>query len=359
MHILVPLLILLLSGVSMAEAQDRTTEFPAPTGPYQVGSTYRHWVDDSRREMLTEDPADKRDVLVRIWYPAEVPGDAEPMPAVPFAAEQVPIINDGFAGLVDYLDAIAAIQSHSSLDVPLAEADEPFPVVLFSHGLGGMPELHSLQLEELASHGYVVVATYHQYASAAVFPDGRVTTFKNTIPQWGADDQVFVMDQLATLNEDDPEGFFTGRLETSRFGVVGMSYGGDVADIVCRTDARCAAYVNEDGGGSFQSGSDLPPAMFMSANTRAMRTLFNNWDGPAYFMNVATFGHGNFSDMPLWPDGNPTEALLGTAGAASPGLYHPYLVAFFDTHLKGEPSPLLDGPSDDYPDVTFESRNIE
>ena len=36
-----------------------------------------------------------------------------------------------------------------------------------------------------------------------------------------------------------------------------------------------------------------------------------------------------------------------------------YLLAFFDTYLKGERSPLLDGPSADYPDVRFQSRNTD
>ena len=33
-----------------------------------------------------------------------------------------------------------------------------------------------------------------------------------------------------------------------------------------------------------------------------------------------------------------------------------YLLAFFDEHLKGEQSPLLDGPSPDYPEVSIEVR---
>ena len=34
-----------------------------------------------------------------------------------------------------------------------------------------------------------------------------------------------------------------------------------------------------------------------------------------------------------------------------------YTLAFFDKHLKNIDSPLLDGPSPDYPKVDFESRN--
>ena len=38
--------ILALLTVSLASAQAEPIEYPAPTGPYQVGSTYRHWVDE-------------------------------------------------------------------------------------------------------------------------------------------------------------------------------------------------------------------------------------------------------------------------------------------------------------------------
>jgi hypothetical protein len=33
-----------------------------------------------------------------------------------------------------------------------------------------------------------------------------------------------------------------------------------------------------------------------------------------------------------------------------------YTLAFFDKHLKGQPATLLDGPSEQYPEVLFETR---
>lgn len=33
-----------------------------------------------------------------------------------------------------------------------------------------------------------------------------------------------------------------------------------------------------------------------------------------------------------------------------------YVLAFFDTHLKGDASTLLDGPSTTYPEVEFHKR---
>jgi hypothetical protein len=33
-----------------------------------------------------------------------------------------------------------------------------------------------------------------------------------------------------------------------------------------------------------------------------------------------------------------------------------YVLTFFDKHLRGMAAPLLDGPSPDYPEVVFRSR---
>jgi hypothetical protein len=358
-------LVVLLFVVTFSTAQEEGIEFPVPTGPHQVGSTYRVWVDESRPEVLTEDPDDEREVLVRIWYPADVAGDAEPMPAMPHADIYIPILDrvaPAFSGFARFLDEIAALESHTYLDAPIVDSGTPFPVVVFSHCLGCIPELYSIQLEELASHGYVVVGTYHQFAAAAVYPDGRVVEQRNVAPQVGADDQRFVMDQLALINADDPEGMFTGMLQADTFGAFGMASGGEVADILCRTDERCAAYANEDGLPVNRATPTraLPPVMLMAPEVGGMRGYFEQWSGTAYYLRFGGLTTPGFSDLPLWPGTQSLiVALREDIGLAGIQAINAYLVAFFDTYLKGEPSPLLDGPSNDYPDVEFESRNIE
>jgi hypothetical protein len=66
--------------------------------------------------------------------------------------------------------------------------------------------MYTAQLEELASHGYVVVGINHAFGSAVtVFPDGRnvigdySTGLEAKVPVWAAD-QMFVIDQLEELN---------------------------------------------------------------------------------------------------------------------------------------------------------------
>ncbi len=56
----------------------------------------------------------------------------------------------------------------------------------------------------------------------------------------------------------------------------------------------------------------------------------------------------------------PLAALLGLAGPIDEQKAHDivnaYSLAFFDRHLRGRPSTLLDGPAKQYPEVMFESR---
>ncbi|GEM_PF-1575563 len=48
-----------------------TTIFiPPVTGPFKVGRRCFHWVDSSRREIFSDDPDAKRQLLVWFWYPA-------------------------------------------------------------------------------------------------------------------------------------------------------------------------------------------------------------------------------------------------------------------------------------------------
>lgn len=43
-----------------------------------------------------------------------------------------------------------------------------FPVIMFSHGLGGVPETYHVAAQDLASHGFIVVAVTHTDASSSM-----------------------------------------------------------------------------------------------------------------------------------------------------------------------------------------------
>jgi len=68
----------------------------------------------------------------------------------------------------------------------------------------------------------------------------------------------FVLDRLERLNTSDASGKFTGRLDMTRVGVFGHSFGGAAALQFCHEDSRCKAGIDVDGaphGSAIQAGS--------------------------------------------------------------------------------------------------------
>ena len=46
-------------------------QLPKPLGTFTVGTTYLHLRDSTRPEPITLDTTDMRELMVRVWYPAE------------------------------------------------------------------------------------------------------------------------------------------------------------------------------------------------------------------------------------------------------------------------------------------------
>ncbi|PYV05482.1 MAG: hypothetical protein DMG26_05195 [Acidobacteria bacterium] len=156
------------------------------------------------------------------------------------------------------------VQVHAIPDAPVSAAQPGYPVLIFSTGYGRVPTDYTVLAEDLASHGYVVVGIANTYSAPVVaFPDGRVvsrvreaalpegsrlaekTAADRLVMVW-AEDVIFVIDQLDRLSTDASGGFF-GRLDVTRLGVFGHSFGGAAAVEACSRDSRCKAAVDIDG----------------------------------------------------------------------------------------------------------------
>jgi len=156
-----------------------TAALPPATGQFPVGRVTVEWVDRSRVEPLSDDRAGRR-LMVDIWYPAEPSGG----PAVPYldvAAFERAI---GAAGLRRQLqgayDVVKAgrVQTHAAAGAPFSRSVTRTPVVIFSPGGGLVREVYCAQLEDLASHGFVVAALTHPNDGVvAVYPNGQSITY--------------------------------------------------------------------------------------------------------------------------------------------------------------------------------------
>jgi predicted dienelactone hydrolase len=140
--------------------------------------------------------------------------------------------------------------------------------------------------EDLASHGYVVVAFDAPYRTGrVVFPDGRVIVetpennpelcavregsardlcINRLLAAWTAD-IAFALERLELLNGSDPSGRFTRRLDMTHVGVFGHSFGGAQAAQFCNDDPRCKAGIDIDGAplGSVLQAKIRQPFMFL------------------------------------------------------------------------------------------------
>jgi predicted dienelactone hydrolase len=225
---------------------------PTPTGSYRVGRASFHGVDKSRVEPFTEDPSDHREVLFQIWYPAD-PAGGTVAPYVDSLPDDE-VFRYAFVGI----DRLMKTRSHAFTGVKVFGGRNRYPVIIFSHGLGRVSAHYSTFLENLASHGYIVVGVDSPFFSSALkMPDGRIIQNKSQRYQrrgareeeavTQAQDLVFVLNELERIDKTDPHIGFAGRLDLRHVGVFGHSRGGFTAPHACLLDSRFRACLNLDG----------------------------------------------------------------------------------------------------------------
>jgi hypothetical protein len=191
-----------------------------------------------------------------------------------------------------------------------------------------------------------------------------------------AADVGFVLDRLTAVNGSDPLGVLTGRIDLRRAGAFGLSLGGEVVAEACRTDPRLLACLPMDvwmPADVLRDGLHRP-TMWITRDAATMRSegwtdadvdrtlgtitaAFDGLSGDGYLVQVPGMFHQDFSDAPFL---SPLTGLLGITGPIGAERAHlvvsSYTAAFFDRHLRGLPAPLLDGPSDAFPDAVLHRR---
>jgi dienelactone hydrolase len=347
--------VLLLALVSLMLQLD----FVQPTGPHPVGRTVIGWRDESRAEAATTDPADKREVIAQVWYPAQA-GTGQPSEYFPDLARIAAGLRASGEIHPVQVAGLRFIRYHGMRGAALSDTQAAYPVILISPGNGTNVELYASLADDLASHGYVVVGLNHPYDVAAVALGGGQTAvfapgpFEMQAHQAyiaermtvRVGDVIFALDQLEALNAG--EGLFGGRLDLSHVAVMGHSLGGTTAAQACARDVRFAACANLDGiqrGGPF--GTEQEPAlptqtfMFITKEEQLHPVHIARLEalpGGAYQVIVHGAAHDSFTDGPLLmpaPLPGPNRADRFT------GHVRVYLRAFFDQTLRDQPSTLL------------------
>jgi dienelactone hydrolase len=347
-------------GVSAQAQATSAIVLPKPTGPHSVGTTVWHWVDGDRADTVTPETDDVREIMVQAWYPAAVDAGA---PAGPYAP------------LYGHLSHVAA---HSHPAVAVLNQDKALPVLVIAPGRGMARHFYTSVAEDLASHGYFVLAVDSPHSGRVVYPDGRsvppasgyriqfevltgpyehVDAFFAEAAEAGAADIAFALRRLAEINRNDPSRRFTGRLDLSRLGAFGHSLGGRIVGAAVGADARFVAYASMEGvppRAVRQGGMDAAVLMMVSSALPSMalpniREVIPNRRNAVYLATLDGFGHNSVTDLPLL---DPGEYSYEVEPSAALGITRRMLLAFFDQYVRSE-----EGAMD--PVASMERVNIE
>jgi predicted dienelactone hydrolase len=192
--------------------------------------------------------------------------------------------------------------------------------------------------------------------------------------EWHARDIRFVLDQLESANGTTSDLPFTQRLDLSRIGAFGHSFGGVAAARACQTDRRFSACLNQDGlagwrpfdldGGAWskhqrfmliQRGGDPGPppdeelarmnitrerAEALIAKLRRDHDTALQRVDAAYevVLNFAKTSHADFTDLPLLAAQTDDDAM---AKAHVVNAVRQLTLAFFDWSLRGKRPAML------------------
>ena len=385
--------------------------FPRPNGPYEIGTVTYHWIDASRQEVFSTDKNARRELMAQVWYPAKRVSSSSHTSYM----QDSDAVATALARLHNFpefsLKHLKYVKTNAAESVPIADDKSSYTVLIYLEGLTGYRQMNTFQVEELVSQGYIVVGIDQPGAAATVvFPDGHQMAMQSATnvmqplvhqslspakitPQLNGQampdgiipyfeqDVSFALDQLDSIDTADPKGILTEKLDLRQVGVFGMSLGGMVGAEACLKDLRIKACLIEDvaiTADVVQMGLQQP-TMFITrpADTMrlerenaggwtekdieqtqtTMRTVYDNLPGDGYFVQVPGMFHIDLTDLNLLSPIFPRTGFSGPIGAQrAHDIVNAYSVAFFDKHLKGVATTLLDGPSKQYPEVRFETR---
>ena len=353
---------------------------PPLTGSYGVGVKQYHLVDTNRPEYFTSEVDDYREMMIQIWYPTEketIDPYADYMDPSTFLwlKTQSPIPLFTIPN-----NAYQFINPHFKQNNSLVSYSSSFPIIIFSHGYDGVYQIYTSFIEDLVSHGFVVVSINHPYvAGITVFPDGRtvsiasvpdeqVQDFFNMSLRSVIEDAKYVIDYVSLLNQTS--NFWQGRLDVSKVGMFGHSFGGAATAVCCMEDNRFKAGLTLDGVfyPGFLENDIFSPMLMMFTKGRYQEDdgadfLWDQLKNDAYKIGITGSEHYSYTDVglllkhltPLLP-----PKLLGF-GSIPPkrmvNISRQIELAFFDVYLRNGDQDQLNSLFDVYDELLVTKKS--
>ena len=350
-------------------------EIPSPGGPEAIGTFTVQLIDRERDEPYGERPGGPREFMAQVWYLARAPADTGRIPwsedwevVAPAIAEEM--------GLPSWFWNHTGFTLSHTTDSPQIQGGA-FPVIIYSHGMGGVRTDSLNHIEHLVSNGYIVIAPDHTYVAAAtVFEDGdtyyqdpdllpdpaevdeetygeAATLLVDTV----AGDLVTILDNLEA-REEGPFGAVAAAADLNRIGVYGHTTGGGAAVKLCLEDERCSAVLAMDPDVSPLTERDLQltmasPGLYMRSeewlgtpDDALLSGIAARGEAITYSVGVEGATSNDFLMTPLL---TPLASQFGWTGSIPAGrvisIVDNYVLGFFDVFLLGTGPAQLDSVS--------------
>ena len=361
-----------MSAQSSKETQPEIFFLPSSSSHgYTIGFTRFKLVDAGRKDQFNKKKDREFEVLT--WYPAE---EGRNTTRKEYLANhdirKLALLNFKF-GKKKVKEFLSKIRTGAFLDLPVSSLREQYPVLIFSHDLGALPEYYTMLMEHLAGEGYFVFSINHPYLSERCTDNVNPPKFKWTIgllwfrallkvkqilraksyaekwtlssrllrgfkylPKVNGDmhlDRKFLISFLhqlnsTTFNDQVLYKRFSGHLDLSNLGVLGHGWGGVSGVQSLVRDHRVKAAVNIDGFqfcNGMNNAINKPLLMIYSQQYSGVNEgiyfCTSNYD----FSTIKNSSHDNFTDLHYLLKKNGQDVLRQTFDLVVP---------FFDRHLK-------------------------
>lgn len=288
---------------------------PNPDGAYNIGVREFELTDLSRTGVLFAGKNEPRKLLVSVWYPAS---DATHESVRPYLTRQE-VLDQGISLAANFRRPwflylhFSLVRTHSHQGAQIAQGDEIFPMVVFSHGFWSYPSQNTVLFERLASHGYIVFSLAHPYDSVTLrFQNGDTVPtglggrgdpvalaeaiarvaggethddrtdalsdlgtavdahrLGDSLRAW-RDDTLFLLKQINSREVPQPIAELLQRASLERLGLIGMSFGGSTSATVCQLEPKCRAVINID-------GQNFDAALFNADLRAALLMIHSDW----------------------------------------------------------------------------------
>ncbi|MNW45643.1 isoform II [compost metagenome] len=323
-------------------------KLPGMTGDYKVNTSVYTYTDNSRIETFNNKD-EAREVNITFWYPVD--------------------------------------------------ADNKFPLAVFSHGAFGIRDSNTSTFSELASNGYIVCSIDHPYHSLyTIDTDGNFTMVDKSFMQevfdvnngvyrdetafklekkWlklRTDDMNFVLDMIIKNSIDKGSDKVYQLIDTDKIGLIGHSLGGAASvqlgrerkdvNAVINLDADLLGEVEGIANGKPVINQEIYPVPLLSIYSDTMKKLMANVmdqdivipqklisaTAPnAYEAYITGTNHMSFTDLPLFSPFlvNMINGSIKNSGSGQEveadkndviNTMNSIVLEFFDCYLKGKGS---------------------